>query len=597
MTQDFLYFDLIQITMFITKISGQNNIFNIRFGSDNKMSVPIPHAPNDTFTRQSDDTELQKKVEAMAKTFLPKEEDEEKLTESRDQWSANLKEAKASFERSAEAKRRMHLTNEEIFFETAAVLNECFDDFEIPEEYRPQLRLACDTRYGAKDEINKALTHLAYLHANAFEPKEPLKFFDDSDDTIMPMEEFAEVIINKLSGQFRETGVKMYDYITPEVSKNTLIGLVNMYNECSDEKAKTEILQDFAKLINPIAYSEVAGSYNNTNHTIRFNPTKYRNGESIHRTLRHEALHCREAFLCASLSKEQKQKTAQEYLYDEIKYSNSKHTTFIEFDKEIAIPRFTDGARKDLEQFAKNDLFNIDEDFSKSIIAYGKLCCDSKNCVAPESFTNEKTAKKLNNFVAKLQKIVDKNPDFAAKYDAPGEALNDLIKFSASLQYKYNTLTATTIEAFEDIELPALTPEKEQAAIKALKNRISLLERNRSRSLGAGKDNYQKKLSRYMSSAEEVRARLAGSECATMHMMAELEQMQKQPDSDKDYEKFLQIQIEYNKCCIEFQKAAIKAHDIAEELKKAPDNAQLMEEIKEPISKMINTVNLLGRIP
>ncbi len=96
-----------------------------------------------------------------------------------------------------------------------------------------------------------------------------------------------------------------------------------LFNKAFDELGIPKELRPELKLKKDVETKR--GSYSNSDHTITFKPDAYKAGfTEMDNTIMHEAIHCKEALLRASLSPEKAQKTVKAALIDRIKNGESE---------------------------------------------------------------------------------------------------------------------------------------------------------------------------------------------------------------------------------------------------------------------------------
>ena len=332
------------------------------------------------------------------------------------------------------------------------------------------------------------------------------------------------------------------------------------------------------------------GSYSPNKHTIEINVNSYREGIfNLEDVIEHEATHCQNSILRARLPQEKVQEIIKEELLsrilkydaDEVVYKNE----WLIGAKTVKTPKMSEKMKKEFAQFALDNLYTTDSVTFRNISNVTDW-----NTVNPDTV--------LGEYIGKIKKLIQKNPDFVAQYNSEAEAVDALGKYGASHIFRYNAINANSGK-IDVSSLPKLTQKEEQEAISSLRGYIETLEGNcRTSGMFAifGDSNA---FNNYQFSAEEVQAQINGNTKLIEELTEKIKQGKakgtlsvQQEANYLDTIKKAQLTMQYKKQGYEWYQKFLQFEAQPDDLslkKEVEEGLEALKKIEEEISeKLIN---------
>lgn len=385
--------------------------------------------------------------------------------------------------------------------------------------------------------------------------------------------------------QKSEEGIRRAALTDEQVQQEAMSLFDNVFDELGIDKSIRP------KLKIEKAGAEKGGFYNPSRHEISFNPESYKSGHfEIDDVLMHEATHCKEAILRASLPKETVEQIVKESMLQKIKTGETekilKSGGFLG-PQMMDPPKMSPNMRESFAQFADDFLYGKDD-----------LSTDLAHFSSPGD-DGVRVSQKLEPVIDKLKNIVNDNPDFVAQFDGDTEkALGVLVDYSLSHNVRYGAFCQNSLGGLPGASLPKLTPEQTQQAILSLKNHMPSLEGN----AGVGGFNLfghsKGAFNQYQFSPEEVLAQREGNNFLIKNLTSKLEELKVNGSLTPEKEAYLTKTIDRAKQIIEYKNKGLEYYESYTELINNPGNEKLkasveaMEVLLENMEKAINPMGM-----
>lgn len=359
-----------------------------------------------------------------------------------------------------------------------------------------------------------------------------------------------------------------------------------LFNQAFDEIGVPKELRPELKIIK--AAENEGGSYNRSEHAITFKSESYKAGIfEIDDVIMHEATHCKETLLRASLSPEKNESTVRAALIDRIKNGESeqiiKKGGFMGPDM-IEPPKLSPKMKNSFAEFAEQFLYNQDNKLTSDLSRYTinkKLTNHNEPRLAEIFKTNAaETESSLKPILDKLNKMISENPDFTAQYKNADDALNALVDYSCSHNVRYRIFTDTTPKGIKLSDLPKLAPEQEAAAIQSTKDYIATTEGNGRVAGINGIFASDKNFNQYQFSPEEVLAQQEGNKFLIKNMTAKLNEMKQNGTLTPEKEAYINSVLTKANHVIEYKTKGLEYYKLYEKVMHNPADKQLAESLK-----------------
>ena len=385
--------------------------------------------------------------------------------------------------------------------------------------------------------------------------------------------------------------------MTPEEFKKTPEGIRRA--ALSDEEIKQEVTalydEAFDKLgipkeqrpnLNLEKGAETnGGSYAKSQHTLNINTEGYKAGTfELEDIVMHEATHCKEALLRAGIPQERANQIVKEELLSRIVNGESEQIVvkgnFMGPDM-MEPPKMSPKMKQDFAQFASDNLYT--ENSIPGLSDYIDNCRRLKFKYSVDNFAESK--QKVQPFLDKLQKLLDKNPEFVSQYSSSEEALNTLAEYSCSHNVRYNFFRDVKINkgtkySPDYINLSELSGEQLAQAEKSLINNITTIEGNGRISGIGGMFASGKAFNQYQFSPEEVLAQKNGNNFLIEKLTAKLNEMKINGNINAQEEARLTEAIRKAKAVIEYKTKGFDYYEKYTQMINNPQDAKLTETVK-----------------
>ena len=385
--------------------------------------------------------------------------------------------------------------------------------------------------------------------------------------------------------------------MTPEEFKKTPEGIRRA--ALSDEEIKQEVTalydEAFDKLGVPkeqrpnlelkIGAEKHGGSYSQNLHNLEINPDAYKAGIfELEDVVMHEATHCKEALLRAGIPQERANQIVKEELISRIINGESEQIMVKGnfFGPEMMEPpKMSPKMKQDFAQFASDNLYN--DKINDDLIIYISDVKAHKRHLYAKEYTYSK--QKVQPFLDKLQKILDKNPEFVSQYSSPEEALNTLAEYSCSHNVRYNffrdvKINKGTIYKHDYINVPELSGEQLAQAEKSLIDNITTIEGNGRISGFGGMFATDGAFNQYQFSPEEVLAQKNGNNFLIEKLTAKLNEIKSSGNIDAAEEVRLTEAIRKAKAVIEYKTKGLDYYEKYTQMLNNPQDTKLAETVK-----------------
>lgn len=386
----------------------------------------------------------------------------------------------------------------------------------------------------------------------------------------------------------------------------------NMYEKVFDElgipkeqRPKLEIKNDAANH---------GGAYSNDKHQITYNPESYRSGiMEMENVMMHEATHCKEALLRAGIPQDRVEAIVKDELINRIMYGESEQCikgADLFGANMMDPPKMSQSMKEDFVQFAKDNLYNKDNNLYKALSDYDLQTSIGQKLRNPEEYA--KAQEKVAPLLEKVKTLVNKHPEFLEQYNSKEDAaINALMEYSRAHNFRYNAFADTRIkigseykfnsegimyEETKYLDTGKLTSEQIKQAEQSLKNYIATIEGNGrtsgigARIFGATKNEFNQ----YQFSPEEVLAQKNGNGYVIDQFTAKLEAMKKAGTLSAEDEAYLTKAINKAKATIEYK---IKGQEYYEKYTQLLNNkddkelAQLVKTLAEELKQLEENID------
>ena len=385
--------------------------------------------------------------------------------------------------------------------------------------------------------------------------------------------------------------------MTPEEFKKTPEGIRRA--ALSDEEIKQEVTalydEAFEKLgvpkeqrpnLNLEKGAETnGGSYAKSQHRLNINPEGYKAGTfELEDVVMHEATHCKEALLRAGIPQERANQIVKEELLSRIINGESEQIvvkgTFMGPDM-MEPPKMSPKMKQDFAQFASDNLYT--ENSIPGLSDYIDNCRRLKFKYSVDNFAESK--QKVQPFLDKLQKVLDKNPEFVSQYSSSEEALNTLAEYSCSHNVRYNFFRDVKINkgtkySPDYINLSELSGEQLAQAEKSLIDNITTIEGNGRISGIGGMFASDGAFNQYQFSPEEVLAQKNGNNFLIEKLTAKLNEIKSSGNIDAAEEARITEAIRKAKAVIEYKTKGLDYYEKYTQMINNPQDAKLAETVK-----------------
>ena len=319
------------------------------------------------------------------------------------------------------------------------------------------------------------------------------------------------------------------------------------------------------------------GSYNPNKHAIEINVNAYREGIfNLEDVIEHEATHCQNSILRARLPQEKVQEIIKEELLsrilkydaDEVIYKNE----WLIGAKTVKAPKMSEKMKKEFAQFAKDNLYTTDSE-----VLNGIAKVDDWNAISPDSVQSE--------YISKIKKLIQENPDFVAQYGNEAEAVDALGKYGASHVFRYNIINANGGN-IDISSLPKLTPKEEQEAITSLRGYIETLEGNCRTSGVFALFGDSNAFNNYQFSAEEVQAQINGNTRLIKELTEKIKQGKAKGTLSVQQEANYLDAIKKAQLTMQYKKQGFEWYQKFLQLEAQPDDLKLKKEVEEGLKAL-----------
>lgn len=340
------------------------------------------------------------------------------------------------------------------------------------------------------------------------------------------------------------------------------------------------------------------GSYTKGGHRIEFNPESYKSGVTeIENVIMHEATHCREALLRAGIPQERVDAIVIDELIGRIRYGEAeeiiKGAGFLGADM-TKPPKMSKAMSEDFIQFAKDNLYHKDS-------ALGEIIQNLDHQYSIRELTTfrienlQNAEKAAQSIIDKLKTLIKKHPNFVEQYGTEQKALEALVGYSRSHNFRYNYFTNTKINrnmfagTYADyIEAKPLTGDALARAEKSLVDEIATVEGN-GRASGKFFGCNEAEFNQYQFSPEEVLAQKNGNTYLIEKMTAKINEMRASGTLTPEQEAYLTKVIEKAKIVIEYKTKGLEYYKKYTQMINNPNDSELAATVK----AMENELNAL----
>jgi len=339
--------------------------------------------------------------------------------------------------------------------------------------------------------------------------------------------------------------------------------------------------------------AEHGGCYGKNEHTIKFNPEAYRSGVmDIEDVIMHEATHCKEALLRAGIPQDKVDIIVRDELINRLRNGESEQIIKggnIFGPDMMEPPKMSQAMKEDFAEFALNELYKRDNNLYKIFKDYDTqtLMKTSKN-FKPEEYEAAKEA--AAPILEKLRALMAKHPDFAKQYSSEQEALDALMGYAQSHNFRYQVFTDVKINGSGNpyspkyLDIEPLSSEDLAHAEQSLVDYITTIEGNGRTSGFKIFGPTEAEFNQYQFSPEEVLAQKNGNNFLIEKMTAKMEAMRKAGELSAEDEAYLTQIIEKAKNVIEYKTKGLEYYKKYTELINNPNN----QELKAAVDAMAN---------
>lgn len=327
------------------------------------------------------------------------------------------------------------------------------------------------------------------------------------------------------------------------------------------------------------------GSYSQQSHTLNINPEAYKAGVfELDDVIMHEATHCREAILRASLPQD---KVDEIILNDLVaRISNGENEQILvsfEFlsPNVMDAPKLPTGMKQDFISFAKQHLYKRDSAFNNNLREY----VNSKRSLnieipsktfAQKTLEVEKASKEITSFLDELHALLDKHPDFVSGYKTKEEAIFALEQYALSHNTRYRCFTNNKINGVVPKTLNA------EDAILAEKSLIGYVDTIEGNAANTGFNNMfgnEKRFNQYQFSPEEVLAQENGNNFVIRNYKAKLAEMRQNGTLTPETEAYLTGAIKKANATIAYKKKGLEFYEVYKLAKNNPNDEALAKQL------------------
>ena len=335
-----------------------------------------------------------------------------------------------------------------------------------------------------------------------------------------------------------------------------------------------------------------SGAYFPDFHQISINPASYKKGiMELEKTLMHEATHCRDSILRSSINEDRVKEIVKNTMIcliqgdecEQIVYANEGGKL-----KYMTPPEMPGNMKNDFTEFAKENLFkDFKEKYELITNIYNYIYIKENSTYNPEK--EELYRQKIQDFIDKLNIIMEKNPKFQLQYETDDKAIVELLKYSLSIMARYDMNIRTQIKTEEGnpIKIDNLTDDEIDYAEKSLVDLIYTTEAINCRNseiIPSKKTIYQ-----YSFSPEEVRAEINGCTFLIEKYSEELEKNKRNGISEFDNTEYLYTRIQKAKAIIKYKSIGFECRKLYKQLSENPDNQFLQEQIQK-LEQQLNQI-------
>ncbi len=379
--------------------------------------------------------------------------------------------------------------------------------------------------------------------------------------------------------------------MTPEEFKKTSEGIRRA--ALSDEEIKQEVTALYDEAFDKLGVPKEqrpnlelkkgaekhGGSYSQNQHNLEINPDAYKAGIfELEDVVMHEATHCKEALLRAGIPQERANQIVKEELLSRIKNGESEQIVVkanIFGANMMKPPKMSPKMKQDFAQFASDNLYT--DECITGLSDYVGNCRSLKFKLSVDNFAESK--QKVQPFLDKLQKVLDKNPEFVSQYSSPEEALNTLAEYSCSHNVRYNIFRDVKINK-GTISVPEISGEQLAQAEKSLVDNITTIEGNGRISGIGGMFASDGAFNQYQFSPEEVLAQKNGNNFLIEKLTAKLNEIKSSGNIDAAEEARLTEAIRKAKAVIEYKTKGLDYYEKYTQMINNPQDTKLAKTVK-----------------
>ena len=353
--------------------------------------------------------------------------------------------------------------------------------------------------------------------------------------------------------------------------------LETLYNEAFDRLGIPKEQRPNLKFETKSA--EHGGSYEKDLHRITFNPESYRSGVmDIEDVIMHEATHCKEALIRAGIPQDRVDAIVRNDLLSRLKNGESeqiiKGGSFLGADM-IEPPKMSQAMKEDFAQFAIDELYKKDNNLYKIFRDYDLQTSLRKNKSSSFNLAEyQKAEEAAAPILDKLRALMAKHPDFARQYSSEQEAIEALMGYAQSHNFRYQVFTDVKINKNEKLLIKPTNEEELAHAEQSLADYITTLEGNGRTSGLKIFGPSEAEFNQYQFSPEEVLAQKNGNSYLIEKMTAKMKAMREAGTLSAADEAYLTKIIEKAKIVIEYKTKGLEYYKKYTELINNPnDNA------------------------
>ena len=341
-----------------------------------------------------------------------------------------------------------------------------------------------------------------------------------------------------------------------------------------------------------IGKPEHGGGYSKGQHLIEFNPESYRAGIlELEDIAMHEATHCQKALMRAGIPQDRVDQIITDELIGRVR--NGEAEKIVKGIKLLGAdmatpPKMSSAMKEDFIQFAKDYLYNKDNDFCNKMSNYDHQLALKR--INYEDFKIEElqeAEKAVAPILDKLKALMKRHPDFVKQYGTEQEALQALFEYSQAHNFRYQYFTNTKINRsmftgdFADyVDVEPLTGDALAEAEQSLIDEIATVEGNSRNSGIKIFGPTQAEFNQYQFSPEEVLAQENGNNYLIEKMTNKLNSMKEAGTLTPEQEAFLTKTIERAKIVIEYKTKGLEYYEKYTQSINHPEDAELAQAVK-----------------